>query len=76
MNASATTAVRVKPDVVPLEAIPGEEDQEDRGEDVGQRERARELPLELVERDREDREEEEPLEHRLGEDAFPRWSDS
>ena len=33
------------------------------------------VPLQLVERDREDRDEEEPVEHRLGEDAFPRWSD-
>ncbi len=56
--------------VPPLEAIPREEDEEDGGQDVRERERARELPLQLVERDREDRGEEQPVEHGLREHPF------
>src|SRR5262249_48720278 len=59
-------------DVVVLEAVPGEQHEEHRGEDVRERQRARDVPLELVERDGEDREEEEPLEHGLHEDALAR----
>ena len=58
--------------VVPLEAIPREEHEEDGREDVGERQRARELPLQLVERDGEDREQEEAVEDRLGEHAVAR----
>ena len=49
--------------VVLLEAIPREEHEEDGREDVRERQRAGELPLQLVERDREDRQEEQPVEH-------------
>ena len=41
--------------VAVLEAVPHEEDEEDRRQDVRERERAGELPLQLVERDGEDR---------------------
>ena len=56
--------------VAALEPVPGEEDEEDGREDVGERQRAGELPLELVERDREHRRQEEPVEHGLREHAL------
>ena len=58
--------------VAVLEPVPDEDDQEDGGEDVRERERAGELPLELVERDGDHRGEEEPIEQRLSESALTR----
>ena len=58
--------------VVSLEAVPREQREEDGREDVRESQRARELPLQLVEGDREDRQEEEPVEHRLDEHALAR----
>ena len=61
-----------QPRVSPLEPVPAEDDEEDRGEDVGERQRAGELPLQLVERDGEHGGQEEAVEHGLREDALAR----
>ncbi len=58
--------------VAPLEAIPHEEHEKQRREDVRQRQRSGELPLQLVEGDREDREQEQAVEDGLDEDALAR----
>ena len=61
--------MRVNPPSSAFETIPDEEHEEHRREDVRERERPGELPLQLVERDGEDRQQEEPVEDGLGEDA-------
>ena len=50
--------------VEPLEPVEGEGNQEEERDDVGERKRPRDLPLEFGERDGEDGREEQPLHHR------------
>ena len=56
-----TTAARGRSPVEPLDAVDEERDEEQRGDDVRERHRPGDLPLELRERNREDGREEEPL---------------
>ena len=58
-----------KASVALLDAVPDEEHEEHRGQDVRERERPRELPLQLVERHGEHRQQEQPVEHGLDEDT-------
>ena len=58
-----------KASVALLDAVPYEEHEEHRGQDVRERERPRELPLQLVERHGEHRQQEQPVEHGLDEDT-------
>ena len=51
--------------VAVLDAVPHEEDEEDRRQHVRKRQRAGQLPLQLVERDGEDRQQEQALDRRL-----------
>ena len=62
--------------VVSYEPVPREEHEKDRREDVRERQRAGELPLQLVERDREDGQQEEPVECGLQRDALARCDGS
>ena len=55
-----------QPPVSGSDPRPGQGDEEDDGQDVGEAQRARDLPLELGERDREDGREEERVDDRPG----------
>ena len=59
-----------EPPVSSLEAIPQEAHEEPGGQDVGEREVGGELPVDLRERDEEDRGEEEGVDRGLREDAL------
>ena len=71
-NAKATADVRVSRRVPSLGAIPEDDDEEPGGEDVREREVGGELPLDLRERDEQDRREEQHVDRRLDEDALAR----
>ena len=64
-----------EPAVAGAEAVAGEGDQEDPGEDVGEAERARDLPLQLRERDREDGREEERVDDGAGPASWSQRAD-
>ncbi len=61
-----------QPRISAFRAIPDDDDEEPCGEDVGEREVRGELPLDLRERDEQDRREEEHVDRGLDQDALAR----